>query len=241
MSSRSIVIVLLVAVGTLACSTILGFSALCRFAALHQTPAYAEVVSTCLGLWLALTLLLSPPLVIAAGISTWNKRFEAMFKIAVPLVALGYFLYQIAAGTFFATTSVSLEAVPSSAGSTDSTVRIKLDRGDNWLATISQVRYALSRDADTVVDYDKATDVMFAAETDGDSRGQRGFALGPKETTATMLSLKRPRADTYLSVRVISYATWWPVPGRSYARILLRTDDSTSHAGTPKTPSDTGV
>ncbi len=159
-----------------------------------------------------------------------RERIDTVFKVTTPVALFAYFIYQVVAGALFATTSVRLELEKGDTNPKVAVVKVTLERGDNWLVRIEKVGYTTS----PVVPTQSAsyTEILFPGR-DALGSNESDFSLAPKETTSTMFQVPLAADETYVTVRVVSYATLWPMPSRSYARILITRP--TSHGGDRRT------
>lgn len=151
--------------------------------------------------------------------SSSSGPVELFLAGAVPMAAALYFLYQLAAGALFATTSVTLELV----GSVDEKVNnkpasavmsMKLERGDNWMVEVASAAVT------TGLPYHKGLDWK---ESNLPRRRDGTLRLAPKETTSTRfrITLGDRTEDTVVTARVVTYALWWPLPSESFGSTLI--------------------
>jgi hypothetical protein len=150
------------------------------------------------------------------GRSDLLKDFDAFWKVGTPLLALGYFLYQLVAGAMFATTSVSLSAARDPTHPTRLLVKLSIERGAQWMADIASAAVAQHPSDHLWTPLPKWEPVQLPG------RENEPLRLAPGEKTATEFSMAgvSPRVF-YLTVRVISYASYWPVPSESFARVRI--------------------
>lgn len=150
-----------------------------------------------------------------------EDKWELFFTGIVPFAALGFFIYQAMAGAFFATTSLTIEAKRDGRDSIIASVTI--ERGDHWLVDIASLAYSI---------------------TEGETKGswlpidipcgpENKLRLAPKEKATTMFRIPTTvTGDAIITIQALTYGLMWPVPGRSYARVLVPpAKDNDSPAG----------
>jgi hypothetical protein len=136
---------------------------------------------------------------------------EFLVNAGVPLAAGAFFLYQVMAGSFFATTTVTVKATRCNG---KILVLATLERGDNFLVVIPADEYHVGP-------IDKSynsgwKEAGFQRKRDGT------LALGPKERTTTMFFINSaPSEDTAITLAIDAYAISWPVPSESFAQVLV--------------------
>lgn len=142
-----------------------------------------------------------------------TKEIDIFFKGAAGIAATIYFIYQAIAGSFFATTNILLEA-NFFEKSNQYVVKATIERGDNWCVNIKEAMYLLEEKSKTNIHI--WTDMKFPKREDGI------HILAPKEKTHTEFVVSMNGcAEITVTARVISFATWWPKPARSFARLKL--------------------
>lgn len=163
---------------------------------------------------------LSPSTVVVLP-SEGKTSVNTLIKIVAPVSATLFFLYQILAGSLFATTTVTVKGERcNKAGKL--LVTATIERGDNWLAAIAVDQYMLSS-SDEDKEF-KATDAWkFPRKSD------KLLRLAPHEKTSTQFILKAQdvlpagniNSDIFLTMSVRSYAIFWPIPSESLARAVI--------------------
>ncbi|MFT7774000.1 hypothetical protein [Roseateles sp.] len=156
-------------------------------------------------------------LVLTLACSDALKTFDAFWKLGTPILALGYFLYRLVAGAMFATTSVGLSAERDPADPARLLVRLTVERGPHWMADIASDVVILHEVEDLwrapLARWERA---RLPRREDGSLR------LAAGEKTATEFSLDGVSLRAFhLTARVVSYASYWPVPSESYARVRI--------------------
>lgn len=146
--------------------------------------------------------------------SSSSGPVELFLAGAVPMAAALYFLYQLAAGALFATTSVTLEIERADTRPTSAVVSMKLERGDHWMVEIASAAVAQKL---PYHEEQKWQEANLPRRRDGTLR------LAPKETMSTRFRIKLDdqTADTVVTARVVTYALWWPMPSESFASTLI--------------------
>ncbi|WP_446810955.1 hypothetical protein ACH50O_05110 [Methylomonas sp. 2BW1-5-20] len=73
-----------------------------------------------------------------------NEKMEKLSGIIVPLIAAIYFIYQATSGSFFATTSITLEAKRNTDNANEVVITANIERGDNCLVEILESKYQIT-------------------------------------------------------------------------------------------------
>lgn len=73
-----------------------------------------------------------------------NEKMENLSGIIVPLITAIYFIYQATSGSFFATTSITLEAKRNTDNANEVVITANIERGDNWLVEILESKYQIT-------------------------------------------------------------------------------------------------
>jgi hypothetical protein len=141
--------------------------------------------------------------------STWERFFDS----AVPIFAALFFVYQALSGSFFATTSPTLEVKVEKEQPEKALVTASLERGDNWLVEVASAQYIIGPAGQ---DDSGWRNLPLPRRSDGHLR------LGPKEKTTTQIRVDlAEKDDWFITTRFVTYALYWPVPSVSYARALI--------------------
>lgn len=197
--------------------------------AIQINDLYIQIISTSLIIGMSLTFLIGifkPSLSRwsfneSADISKYQKNpIETLLDVVVPVSALIFVLYQIMAGSLFATTTVTVKGdLCREHGKI--LVSATLERGGNWLAAIALDQYFLSDFEPNILDKSKIPQSIWKFP-----RRQSGLLrLAPNEKTSTqfyMSGLDNPNVSAlYLTVSVRSYALFWPIPSESLAHAVI--------------------
>lgn len=140
------------------------------------------------------------------------------FKDIVAISAALYFLYQIPAGAFFASTSIIIEGTRLDPETV--LVRAVIERGDQWLVQISNADYEV-KSANKSGEW-RSIDFRGRILTGKDDhRGGNGLLrLAPKEKTQASFVVKAKENET-ITARVTCFPILWPVTSESYASIIV--------------------
>lgn len=137
---------------------------------------------------------------------------DKFFRIGVPLGTAFYFVYQLFAGSFFGTTTVSVKTIRCGK---NLFMYVDLERGDNWLVDITADEYFAgyvdAKSFNTV----KWRPIGFQRNKDDVLR------LAPKERTGTVLAISPEPDGTSIVVAIDAYSILWPVPMESFAKTIV--------------------
>jgi hypothetical protein len=139
----------------------------------------------------------------ASPVDTVVKVVDVVLKGVATLATLAFFIYQLAAGSLVAATSLSLEVKPiKSGGKTWGIVTLKVERGDNWSVFITRAEVTVVEDRQPVVGDAKpvAGDAKPVVKdrkretvsVDYKYYDRASFQLGPKEKTQYGAIVKLP-------------------------------------------------
>jgi hypothetical protein len=149
-----------------------------------------------------------------------KNAIETLLDVVVPVSALIFVLYQIMAGSLFATTTVTAKG---DLCREDGKVLVSatLERGGNWLAAIALDQYFLSHDEPKLLGKLENPQSVWKFP-----RPQSGLLrLAPNEKTSTQFYIPGLNnlniSVLYLTVSVRSYALFWPIPSESLGRAVI--------------------
>lgn len=151
----------------------------------------------------------------------WATNLDVFLKLGGFVVALGYFIYRVMGGAFFATTSVMVTAERDPLLSGRVLVTVSIERGTQWTADIASVAH-LSHESEQM--WPQPPSKMDWKAVPMPMRQDGSLRLAPGEKTATSFYLTPVTFSAfYLTVRVVSFAQLWPVPSESFARVCVGT------------------
>jgi len=153
----------------------------------------------------------------ADGFNNTKDRLDTLSKAAVPAAAALYFLYQAFAGSFFATTSILLEATREKTPGNKVVVKATIERGDNWLVEIitKSDEYSITTSQEQKPEGWKP--INFPGRDEGNKTLLR---LAPKEKTHTDFTIDN-KNGIFVTARIRYYSIGWPFPAESRAKIYV--------------------
>lgn len=143
---------------------------------------------------------------------------DALLKSVGALLGLGYFGYQIVGGSMFATTSVILTAERDPTAFRRVLCKARLVRGAQWLADISRVAVAVHAN----VDIWKQDAPDWRPVTLPGRKGEPLRLAPGEEMSMDFSECSVPSHRFYMTICVVSQASYWPVPSQSFARVEVR-------------------
>ena len=161
---------------------------------------------------------------------------DVFFKIAIPTVAVLYFLYQAFSGSFFATTSIFLEANRDVNNPCLVIVKATIERGDNWLVEIEDGsdEYLITTKVEDQADqigYEKTWEkINFPRRYDGNKNKLLLLGLAPKEKTQATFFINEkeikdkgydPSKGFFLTAKVKYSSVGWPIEATSFSKIYV--------------------
>lgn len=185
---------------------------------------------TQIALWLifALAIVVSSIVVSCSASAGARARIDTFFKLIVPLLTIGFFLYKAIGGALFATTSLTLDAKRIVGDPESIFVTATIERGSNWLVEIQDAVYIFSVNG---IQQGRYRNMGFprTGETpfpraEGDRLGPvpTSLKLAPGEKTATQFRLEAGSLDEVeITAYVSVVAVTWPIPSWSFARALV--------------------
>lgn len=170
--------------------------------------------------------------------SSGGNSIDTFFKAFTPVAAAVFFIYQMLAGAFAATTSVSIVANRSQDTPSQILVNVTVERGDNWVVEILKDEYRIiDAQAYSPKDDPDAEDWIRGGKLH--RRNDERLLLSPKEKTSAgfVIAIPNNLVDKPLIVvaKISSFASWWPTPVRSFATAYIPPAKQPDRAACPQT------
>lgn len=180
-----------------------------------------------------MALLLSTPILLTYKFGLLRKYDVGLF---FAIISLCYFIYQIAAGNLFATTSISIHDAKWCIGEHYIQASAEIERGSYWTSQIMLDQYAVTDLSETKYPFDSSTGYVifkFPRRHDG------MLVLAPEEKSEAEFLIWIPKSywdksTISLTARVISYDTFWPVPSESFTSVVVRKGGEVCNQNTEK-------